>query len=234
MIINGTAGSDRLVGSNTFDIIDGGAGNDTIDGGSGNDKMKGGSGEDTFLGGVGADAMDGGIGTDIVDYSASEAGIKVYLSTGNGYGGQAEGDSFVSIEDVFGSHYQDLLIGNGGNNTLNGSAGNDRIIGGAGNDTIVGGHGVDQLTGGLDADTFAFRASWSGGMSGQDVITDFTLGQDKLQFIGNTVDDLGDLTFSQVGADTLMTYGSRGDSITLLNVDMNQLMANAFTDFLFT
>jgi hypothetical protein len=81
-----------------------------------------------------------------------------------------------------------------GKATLTGSAlaaSGDVIIGGTGADTIDGGKGADTLTGGAGADTFKFTsaaaANASGATFGQaDVITDFVIGTDKLQF--TTVD----------------------------------------------
>lgn len=53
--VRGTAGDDRLTGSNRDDVIVGGAGNDTLAGGRGDDVLIGGSGDDSLSGGAGAD-----------------------------------------------------------------------------------------------------------------------------------------------------------------------------------
>ena len=97
--IRGTAGRDTLVGTSLADTIFGGADNDTIDGGAGIDKMFGEAGNDTFLGGEGMDTMDGGADVDTVTYAQSTSGVKVHLVTGLSYGGQAEGDTLISIEN---------------------------------------------------------------------------------------------------------------------------------------
>jgi Ca2+-binding RTX toxin-like protein len=238
MKITGTAANDTLVGTAEYDIISGGAGDDLIDGGAGNDKMAGQDGNDTFRGGAGADQMDGGAGVDSVDYSGSTAGVLVSLNTGAGIGGDATGDTLVSIENLVGSPYADTLTGNAGTNRLDGGFGNDRLTGGAGADVLVGAVGNDQLTGGLEADTFVFATYPYGPPTDGDVITDFQVGVDVLQFQRvywgwGGVDGLEDLTFSQAGADTMISYGS-GASIALRNVDMQQLLANAAHDFLFT
>ncbi len=238
-MIKGTAGKDTLIGTNLFDTINGGGGDDIIDGGAGNDKMAGDTGNDTFLGGEGADYMDGGAGVDTVTYADSAAGVKVFLGTGKGYGGQAEGDTLVSIENVTGSQYRDMLIGTDGSNTINGGAGNDTISAGGDNDFVIGGHGDDFLTGGSGADTFVFRSlPWSA-PNGVDVISDFQVGVDVLEFHsaysgGGQVESLDDLTFSQVGNDTVISYGDYGELITLLGVDQAQLHLHAATDFLFS
>jgi Ca2+-binding RTX toxin-like protein len=234
--IVGTAGKDILLGTDLYDIMSGGAGDDTLDGGGGNDKMSGGDGNDAFMGGAGADAMDGGTGIDTVTYTDSAAAVRVNLGE-RGLGGQAEGDTYINIENVTGSQYGDVLIGTNDGNTINGGLGNDQIFGGKGNDVVIGGRGDDRLTGGLDADTFVFTTTPYGPQAGVDVITDFHVGEDVLRFNNpysyGGVDSLDDLAFSQVGNDTVISYGYMGDSITLAGVNLDQLMSHASTDFLF-
>ncbi len=90
---------------------------------------------------------------------------------------------------ITGSANADILAGGSGNDTLSGLAGDDTINGGAGNDIINGGTGADIMTGGADADTFVFDATVganSTGVTSGDVITDFTVGTDKLFFDGVT------------------------------------------------
>ncbi|WP_299960841.1 hypothetical protein [uncultured Roseobacter sp.] len=71
----------------------------------------------------------------------------------------------------------DSLEGGDGNDTLDGGAGDDTLDGGAGDDTLDGGTGNDVLTGGSGGDTFVFAAG-----DGQDVIEDFSVSEDVLQF----------------------------------------------------
>jgi hypothetical protein len=44
-----------------------------------------------------------------VFYGDSTAGVGVNLATGRGVGGSAEGDTLISIENVFGSNFNDTL-----------------------------------------------------------------------------------------------------------------------------
>ena len=236
MKITGTAANDTLVGTAEFDIISGGAGDDVIDGGAGNDKMAGQDGNDTFRGGAGADHMDGGAGVDTVDYGASAGPVVVNLNTGTGSGGDATGDTLVDIENLVGSQYNDTLLGNARDNRLSGGAGNDRMSGGDGADVLIGGAGNDQLTGGQHSDTFVFSSQFYANGNAADVVTDFQVGVDVLEFRGTfwgSPESVDHLTLTQAGADTVIEFGF-SDTITLRNVDLQQLLANSAHDFLFT
>ncbi|MEA5601280.1 choice-of-anchor I family protein [Nostoc sp. UHCC 0252] len=63
-IVNALAGSDRVIGTNTSELINGGTGNDYIDGKGGIDILLGGDGNDTIFGGLGSDIISGGNGSD--------------------------------------------------------------------------------------------------------------------------------------------------------------------------
>ncbi|WP_118135078.1 M10 family metallopeptidase C-terminal domain-containing protein [Oceanicella sp. SM1341] len=60
----GTAGNDRLLGSDGADEMSGLAGNDLLLGGAGNDMLCGQAGQDRILGGDGDDLLSGGAGDD--------------------------------------------------------------------------------------------------------------------------------------------------------------------------
>ena len=157
--IRGSAGSERLEGGGGDDTLIGGAGNDTlvgqadndtlygdegdddIYGGAGSDHLQGGDGDDTFWGGEGADVLVGGSGEDGLSYYYSSTGVRVDLVTGAASGGDAEGDIFSGIENLYGSAHADHLVGDGGNNKFFGNDGDDTLIGGAGNDSLIGGAG---------------------------------------------------------------------------------------------
>jgi hypothetical protein len=100
--INGTNSGDSLYGTAAADVINGLNGNDTLKGFGG------------------ADRLDGGAGIDTVFYGDSTAGVGINLATGRGVGGSAEGDTLISIENVFGSNFNDTLTGTSGANQLHG------------------------------------------------------------------------------------------------------------------
>ena len=78
------------------------------------------------------------------------------------------------------------------------------------------------------------RSSLAGGAipGGHDVITDFQVGEDVLEFTWG-INSLADLSFATVGNDTVISFGNNGVAVTLVGVGLDQLMAHAAHDFLF-
>jgi len=138
---------------------------DKVIGSAYDDSLFGGTGKDYFEGGGGADYIDGGLGKDEVAYTQSSSAVTIDLSTGLSYGGDANGDTLVSIENVEGSYFADSITGDDGSNdlqglsgddTLQGMGGNDKIYAGRGNDSLIGGTGDDQAYGNDGADIYVF------------------------------------------------------------------------------
>ncbi|MGO6689611.1 RTX toxin, partial [Rhizobium leguminosarum] len=146
-----TTPTKEFVGTNGNDIMP-----HTGQSNGGNETFKGLGGSDVLKGGAGADVLDGGTGNDTASYAGSTA-VNVNLATGAATGGHATGDKFVSIENLTGSSYNDVLTGNSGSNVLDGGAGADKLNGGLGNDKLFGKAGADILTGGGGGDTFVFN-----------------------------------------------------------------------------
>jgi len=180
-IIYGLGGHDLIDIFNGNDTVYAGDGNDAIyDRGTGNDRMYGEAGNDAFYLGTGNDYVDGGTGTDWVSYLFSDQVALVDLQ--GGYAIAQGVDTLVSIENVSGSDWNDVLFGSGvansmlggwgedyidgrgGDDFLYGREGSDTLIGGAGRDTLVGDVGDDRLDGGADNDVI-----WGGW--GNDVMT---------------------------------------------------------------
>ncbi len=121
------AGIENLLGSRYNDVLNGDAGANRLDGGPGNDRLTGGAGADVLVGGPGADAAG---------YAASAGAVTVNLGTNTATGGDAQGDTFDSIENLSGSAHNDTLVGDASDNILEGAAGADTLDGGAGTDTV--------------------------------------------------------------------------------------------------
>ncbi len=103
-------------------------------GGSGADQLYGDDGNNHLEGGEGADYLDGRGGTDLARYVSSTAGVTASLANPSINTGDAAGDTYVSIEGLIGSAFNDILIGDDGDNILNGAEGADVLNGGAGRD----------------------------------------------------------------------------------------------------
>ncbi len=117
------------------------------------------------------DALTWTIGSAAVkgsSYDNAVDGLRAYLKAidSSSHGSDSEVIAYVR------GHYTELMDNQtqGGNDILAAGADNDIIIGNAGNDTLIGGTGND---------IFVFAANSN---SGQDHITDFIKGHDKIVF----------------------------------------------------
>ena len=248
----------EVVGGTDFDdVIEGTEADEVFWGNGGDDVLSGGAGQDRLIGGVGNDVIDGGDGIDTahlnyaatrdadgsIRYDNSTEHVSVSLQDGFATTTAGEQDTLINIENV-------VLEGRV-HATIEGSDA-DNVIEmteiGYGNDTINGLGGNDTMTGGYGADVFKFENAKSSGSEknhGKDVITDFTVGVDKIDLSGTEVygfEDLlnydpsapqsewGDRYMVQEG-DNAVIYtfdGAEGDSITLENVNIENLSANDF------
>ncbi len=141
--ISGNASNNRLFSYVGDDLVQGLGGNDLLLGGDGDDTLEGGAGNDELWGELGTDILDGGDGTDLVRYRSSTSAIDANLSTGTSTDGLGGTDTLISIENLHGSDFDDVIVGSGSQNSLQGFLGNDTLTGGAENDTLVGGAGGD-------------------------------------------------------------------------------------------
>ncbi|HSH91824.1 MAG TPA: calcium-binding protein, partial [Ramlibacter sp.] len=144
---SGGGGNDRLIsiehlrGSEHADTLTGDKNSNDFQAREGNDTVSAGSGEDTVYGGLGNDSMDGGsndpvLGYDWLGYSTASGSVTVNLLAGTSSGAEGN-DTFVNFEAVLGSAFADTITGDAGDNVLRGNGGNDTIDGGAGgNDWI--------------------------------------------------------------------------------------------------
>lgn len=145
--LEGLDGNDVLKGGGGDDVMLGGPGADTIVGGKGNDMIDGGEDDDIIAPGLGANQVNGGPGSDTVIYSGdvdSEDGI--HLRLGHGmciHGKDSVQDTLISVENAYGTEYDDVLEGDEEDNVLVGQGGNDHISPGAGYDVLNGGKGCD-------------------------------------------------------------------------------------------
>ncbi|MBL4808423.1 MAG: hypothetical protein JKY31_14230 [Rhodobacteraceae bacterium] len=200
-------------------VIKGGAGNDTLIGSLGNDRIKGGTGNDTIYDPDGANKIRGGSGDDLIEVGDASNGSFLHGGSGNDTLVSGRGDDTLK-----GGSGHDTLVGGRGDDVLLGDGGRDILDGGKGDDILNGGRGADILTGGAGNDVFVFTAT----ERGRDTITDFTDGEDMIQFSG--LNGFADLSISQHGSDLWIEHAAGNGTIVLENIDMALIDAS---DFLF-
>lgn len=159
--------------------------------------------------------LDGGDGVDLLDFSGASAAVDVNLATGvvtnvsdaaasssnaaNPNDGTA---SAINFEDITGTDFDDVLTGNDLDNVIRGGAGNDVMRGGEG------------------ADTFVFFEE----DSGVDVILDFEVGVDRIEFRSSNA--------SRAMEDLMSNVKQTGDDLQFLVNDKAFTIENtALLDF---
>ena len=218
------SGFENLRGSAYSDTLSGTAGANLLEGGAGNDSVWGGSGDDVLEGGAGSDRLYGGPGMDTASYRSSDTGVTVNLKEGTTEGGHADGDTITDIENLSGSDYQDVLVGddgvnrldgNGGDDELKGGLGNDRLIGNLGDDWLYGGEGSDELRG-SEGNDLIFGETGDDSVYGEDGNDALQGGDDHDQLFGGAGDD--------------MLYGDGGDDELHGDEDNDWLIGNVGAD----
>lgn len=246
----GTAAGDTLVavenifGSIFNDSLYGDGGNNSLSGGLGNDYIDAGAGIDTLHGGAGRDTLYGGSGMDYLDYSDSNAAVSINLTTNSATGGHATGDVLAGVDGVFGSAFDDTLLGfdfaglvgdvftnvffgGGGNDSIDAGGANDEVFGGTGNDTLIAGTG-DDTAGGGDGNDLIFGGAGNDTVTGDAGNDSIDAGDGNDTTDGGTGDDsiLGgagtDLLYGGDGTDSL--YGSSGND-QIFGGDGNDLIS---------
>jgi Ca2+-binding RTX toxin-like protein len=133
--LGGGVGSDTLrniesaSGSDFSDQLFGSDDPNTLRGHGDLDDLWGRGGDDLLSGGAGDDRLSGGAGSfDIGDFSEAPGPVKVDLVAGGASGGAGE-DSISGVEGLWGSGFDDRLLGDAGENFFLGFGGDDRIDG---------------------------------------------------------------------------------------------------------
>lgn len=176
--LQGTAGSDSILGGIEDDLIEGGAGNDTLNGGPGNDTVNGQDGADRLIWGenpnannehdhyIGGDYGEdfnannyaGYFGGDTLSLSGAGGFHIDFSTTENGTAQDAYGNTltFEGIERLWGSAGNDTIDASGAQwNDVHGDVGHHgmSIHSGDGHDSIIGSAFNDAIDGGAGNDT---------------------------------------------------------------------------------
>ena len=179
---------------------------ENLRGSSHNDTLTGNEFGNVLEGGAGGDSLDGLGGSDTVSYQHADAGVTASFDPIIANTGDAAGDTYISIENLFGSRFSDDLTGNSENNILDGGFGGD-----------------DMLTGGAGADTFHFHG-------GTVTITDFsTVQNDKIDLWNFTATQVDDFIAASIG-NTI----DFGNEMVLTLENINNISASGLhsTDFI--
>lgn len=199
----GGDGNDRLFGGAHSDIIFGGIGHDYLFGDDGDDRVFGDAGSDLIYGGFGSDLLVGHSGDDRI-FGGSGADI-LHGNSGRDF---LLGDN--GSDHIFGGYGTDVLFGGADSDFLFGGGGSDQLFGGDGADRLGGGLGSDTLSGGHGPDVFVFE-------NGQDLFTDFRVGQDFMLVDAPAWSVRAALERAEVISGDLVIKFNDGNSITLNN-----------------
>ncbi|WHO82589.1 calcium-binding protein [Rhizobium leguminosarum] len=151
--------------------------------------------DDIFVANGSPQVFDGGLGSDTVDYSLAADAIWADLSTSD----DIYGDTFISIENLVGSAFDDYLGGNAAANIFTGGDGADGLDGGAGDDTLIGGNGDD----------------WFNGRAGNDSIDGGEGEYDEVDYFGS----LEDYSFTRNADNSVTVTSAAGGTDTLYNIE---------------
>ncbi|MBW4423578.1 MAG: phytase [Nostoc desertorum CM1-VF14] len=236
---NAGDGADFVEGTKNNTIL-AGNGDDIVLAGS-DSSVSGNDGDEQIFIGQNGPAQntnaDGGNDDDLI--------VVVEASGSNNLFGGAGDDTLRVIEgfrqSLFGGSGNDTLSSGGSNNRLYGGSGDDKLFSNI-NDSLCGGDGDDvlfagqqgsdpygglrqRLTGGTGIDQF-----WivNGSLpTSKSIVTDFTVGIDKIGLGGVGVTQFSGLTLSQQGSNTLAKIGNT-ELVSLLGIISTSLTANDF------
>lgn len=223
----GNALDNVLTGSNGNNTLTGNAGNDTLNGAGGTDTMSGGTGDDSYFVDISGDVTteNAGEGLDTVNSSVTRTlanniellfltGTGVINGTGNTLNNLVRGNGVnntlagaAGIDILEGGAGNDTLSDSGDNTLLDGGAGTDTLTGTANNDLFIGGIGNDAITTGAGADILVFNRG-----DGQDAVAASTTRDNTISIGGGAT--YADLLFVKSGNDLVLKVGAT-DQITL-------------------
>jgi Ca2+-binding RTX toxin-like protein len=224
--LSGNAGNDRLtIGSGSSgSLVDGGTEIDTLVIGGSASSLNSLTGIEVLelVGGAsltltGTQARDGlalntavsGTGSLVINMDPGVAALtKLFVFSGGGVSVTINGTSGTDLMKL--GNVAHTANGGDGIDQIKGGSAVDTINGGNGNDKINGAAGADILTGGAGNDVFKYANTIDSGLgAASDRITDFTIGQDRLNFVRIDADAVtaGDQAFTFLGTAAFATTG---------------------------
>ena len=252
-LLDGGDGSDILIGSGGNDILKIDVFDSVISGGDGSDQIVfvGAGAIAGTLSSIEAVELVGGSSLSMTGSQFANGLAKTTAVSGSGSitVNMDAGVNFLSQGFVFtgtgvtltvnGTSGTDVIKSGAGMHTINAGGGNDQIRGGIsgdivnggdGNDKIIGFTGADVITGGSGSDQFRYLfQNDSGAGVNADRIADFTIGDDRLNFLLLDADvaTAGDQAFSFIGTGAFAATGvgqirySNSGTDLLVQADVN-------------
>ncbi len=220
---------ENIIGSNYDDILIGNEHDNKIQALKGNDLLIGNSGNDLLDGGDEIDTVSylrdpNGVIVNIdeqLNYSnpggvfhetivspnliPTDTEPNFTINSGTALDGFGTIDTLKNLENIIGSEFDDVLIGNEQNNRIQGADGNDLLVGNAGNDNLEGGNGSDTVSYRRDPSAVTVNLE-------QNQATDGFGGSDQLSGIENVIgSQFNDEIIGDVNNNTI--FAGAGDDI---------------------
>ena len=273
--LKGYTDDDQLAGGAGADNLNGNAGNDTLYGEAADDFLMGEAADDLIDGGTEVDTVNydnspsgvivnideqqnyqnlgGSLHTTILSTSLvpTDTEPDFIINAGIAKDGFGTTDTLRNLENIIGSKYDDVLIGNSQDNRIEALAGDDLLIGNAGNDYLDGGDGNDTVSYRRDPNQAQVKVNLeqnqaTDGFGGNDQLhnienvigsffDDEIIGDAKANIIhageGNDIvqaRDGNDIIFGEQGQDAL--FGENGDDFLVGGKDADTLNGGAGND----
>jgi Ca2+-binding RTX toxin-like protein len=156
-LLTGGATEDALVDGPGDDLVEAGGRDDAVPNNEGADDLDAGPGEDLFVSDAvcDGDTLDGGPDRDNANWANFDEAITIDMAAGKagkvGDEGQAECSApdlltdLANLEDIEGSSFDDVMVGDSGPNQLLGRSGHDSYFAAGGNDHILANSGDEDV-----------------------------------------------------------------------------------------
>jgi Ca2+-binding RTX toxin-like protein len=150
--VSSSGGNDSIYGEAGHDYLRGEAGNDLINGGESTDTVSYNNSPSGVI--VNIDETDSYLNFSGITHTTifvptpvpTDTESNFEISPGAAYDGFGTVDTLQNLENLVGSDYDDILIGNSSINIIEATSGNDVLIGNSGEDVLNGGEGSDTVS----------------------------------------------------------------------------------------